>query len=169
MTGENIDVMAISGRESLIYSYNDVVPIAFLRVFGAIAHGMCLFVPFIGGLKWKDLSLAARMPWWLLIGFISSSGLMILDEIFRLWKAFAKGMNVYAWSLGIAREVDKLLQEPKNGQVMHRHNDRPNGNARKHRYNVGYFEIYQIEQMGSPIREIGEFSFHEDQLREVAI
>lgn len=151
---ENIDVMAISGRECLVYSYKDAVPIAFLRVFKGIASVMLFAVPFFIDIEWKGMVLLKRLCLCLLIGCVGAAGLTILSEVDCMWKAFDKGMNSYAWSLGIAREIDKLLEEPEDSVLHHRYGGEPNTSIRKHRYNIGYDEVCPFGQMDSPTPEI---------------
>lgn len=152
--GENIDVMAISGRECLVYSYKDAVPIAFLRVFKGIASVMLFAVPLFINIEWKGMVLSRRLCLCLLIGCVGAAGLTILSEVDCMWKAFDKGMNSYAWSLGIAREIDKLLEEPEDSILHHRYGGELNTSIRKHRYNIGYDEVCPFGQMDSPLPEI---------------
>ncbi|CAF3449976.1 unnamed protein product [Fusarium graminearum] len=151
---ENIDVMAISGRECLVYSYKDAVPIAFLRVFKGIASVMLFAVPLFINIEWKGMVLSRRLCLCLLIGCVGAAGLTILSEVDCMWKAFDKGMNSYAWSLGIAREIDKLLEEPEDSILHHRYGGELNTSIRKHRYNIGYDEVCPFGQMDSPLPEI---------------
>ncbi|RGP65772.1 hypothetical protein FSPOR_7033 [Fusarium sporotrichioides] len=130
---ENIDVMAISGRECLVYSYRDAVPVAFLQVFKSIAMGMLFAVPFFINIDLKRMTTSEWLCLCLLIGVVGTAGLTILSEIDCMWKAFNKGMNTYAWSLGIAREIDKLLEEPCDSTLNHRYDGEPNVSIRKHR------------------------------------
>ncbi|KAG8354704.1 hypothetical protein FVEN_g7392 [Fusarium venenatum] len=151
---ENIDVMAISGRECLVYSYTDAVPRAFLWVLKIIAKVMLLAVPLFINVDWKSLAVSKRLYLCLLIGAVGASGLTILDEIDCMWKAFKKGMNTYAWSLGIAREIDELLNEPNDIIRMHWYNGVPNSSIREHSYNIGYDEVHrQVGRMESPYNE----------------
>ncbi|KAL6920928.1 hypothetical protein FSST1_004954 [Fusarium sambucinum] len=135
---ENIDVMAISGRECLVYSYTDAVPRAFLWVLKTIARVMLLTVPLFINIDWKSLAGLKRLCLCFLIGLVGASGLTILSEIDCMWKAFKRGMNTYAWSLGIAREIDELLNEPNDIVRMHWYNGVPNSSIREHSYNIGY-------------------------------
>ena len=122
--------MALSARESLIYSHDDVTPVGFLNLFGVIARGMCLMVPFVLDFDWDSLSMTHRILPWLFITFVSATGLTIFGETSRLWKTFRR-MNTYAWTLGIAQEIDKLLQYENGWEGV---------DERKHRYMIGYEE-----------------------------
>lgn len=125
--------MALSARESLIYSHDDVIPVGFLNLFGIIARGMCFAIPFILDFDWDSLSMPHRILPWLFVAFVSAAGLTILGETSRLWKTFRR-MNTYAWTLGIAQEIDKLLQDQ---------NGREDVDMRKHGYIIEYEEAFR--------------------------
>ncbi|RFN52271.1 hypothetical protein FIE12Z_3457 [Fusarium flagelliforme] len=133
---ENIDVMALSAREGLIYSHDDVIPVGFLNIFGVIARGMCFMVPFILDFDWDSLSMTHRILPWLLIAFVSATGLTIIGETSRLWKTFRR-MNTYAWTLGIAQEIDKLVQDQDGREEI---------DERKHGYMISFGEYVEARR-----------------------
>jgi hypothetical protein len=154
ITGENIDVMALSGRESLIYSYDDVIPVGFLKLFSVIGCGMCFMVPFMLDFDWDSSSMAQKILPWLFVAFVSATGLTILGEISRLWMTFRR-MNTYAWTLGIAREIDVLLQSQKGTRWKDRNNNLLEIDYRKHGYKTGYEEVYRNVGLEPPVTEQG--------------
>ena len=89
---------------------------------------MCFMVPFILDFDWDSLSMTHRILPWLLITFVSATGLTIFGETSRLWKTFRR-MNTYAWTLGIAQEIDKLVQDQSGREGI---------DKRKHGYMIGY-------------------------------
>ncbi|KAL6354888.1 hypothetical protein LRP88_12246 [Fusarium phalaenopsidis] len=111
-TGENVDLMAMIGRESSVYAYSDnVKPIAFLWTFDIVARVLCLSLPIqtCTTLAWSMMGRAALEIAG--ISVITATALTILNEIWGLWDPYAKGVNIYSWTLGVAREIDAMLND----------------------------------------------------------
>jgi hypothetical protein len=87
---------------------------------------MLFAVPLFIRIDWESLTVSKRLFSCFLIGVVGAAGLTVLSEIDCMWKAFDKGMNTYAWSLGIAQEIDELLAGKNHSS------------PRKHIYNTGY-------------------------------
>ncbi|KAF7551110.1 hypothetical protein G7Z17_g5232 [Cylindrodendrum hubeiense] len=45
------------------------------------------------------------------ISAMSATILTLLQELWNMWDPFGKGINTFAWTLGIAREIDDMLNE----------------------------------------------------------
>lgn len=43
--------------------------------------------------------------------------MMILAEMWAMWDPFGKGMNTFSWTLGIASEIDNMLNEFYEAQM----------------------------------------------------
>ncbi|KAI8656039.1 hypothetical protein NCS55_01258100 [Fusarium keratoplasticum] len=109
---ENVDLMAMIGRESSVYAYSDnVKPIAFLWTFDIVARVLCLSLPIqtCTTLAWSMMGRAALEIAG--ISVITATALTILNEIWGLWDPYAKGVNIYSWTLGVAREIDAMLND----------------------------------------------------------
>ncbi|CEJ92927.1 hypothetical protein VHEMI08554 [[Torrubiella] hemipterigena] len=118
---ENIDLFAMAGRDCGIYSLRDVVPITLLSVVDFCGRVVAFGVP-VQNCEWiisetdaqVHNSVAPRAEIfvaWVVLSIISAAVLSILDEMWRLWDPLGKSTNVYAWSLGIASEIDHMLNE----------------------------------------------------------
>ncbi|KAJ4245636.1 hypothetical protein NW757_009899 [Fusarium falciforme] len=130
---ENVDLMAMIGRESSVYAYSDnVKPIAFLWTFDIVARVLCLSLPIqtCTTLAWSMMGRAVLEIAG--ISVITATALTILNEIWGLWDPYAKGVNIYSWTLGVAREIDAMLND-----VYDSDRDRDKGlPLRKHGYRV---------------------------------
>lgn len=119
--GENIDLFAMAGRDCGIYSLRDVVPITLLSVVDFCGRVVAFGVP-VQNCEWiiRETDTQVHNPVapraeafvaWVVLSIISATVLSILDEMWRLWDPLGKSTNVYAWSLGIASEIDLMLNE----------------------------------------------------------
>lgn len=82
------------------------------------------------------------------VSAIASLLLTLLSEAWSFWDPFNKGFNTYAWSLGIAMELDALLNQF--------HETEPAAMIRKHSYMPGRADIPR----GSITRWAGQPSQH---------
>ncbi|UPL01920.1 hypothetical protein LCI18_012854 [Fusarium solani-melongenae] len=167
-TGENVDLMAMIGRESSVYAYSDnVKPIAFLWTFDIVARVLCLSLPIqtCTTLAWSMVGRAALEIAG--ISVITATALTILNEIWGLWDPYAKGVNIYSWTLGVAREIDAMLND-----VYDSDRDRDKGlPLRKHGYDA--WKIPSDKPRPSPadeelprvVDELYEINHHLEALR----
>lgn len=98
------------GRECCVSAYQDNVnPLAFLWTVDIAARLICASLP---------LQTCTTLAWSMMtravfeiagISVIAATSLTILDEIWRLWDPFAKSINMYSWTLGLAREIDLMV------------------------------------------------------------
>ncbi|RSL73840.1 hypothetical protein CEP54_000186 [Fusarium duplospermum] len=130
---ENIDMMAAAGRDCGIPAFRDNLnPIAFLRIVDTATRIVCLSIPVqtCTTLAWSMMTRVAFEIGG--ISIITATALTILDEMWSLWDPYAKGINAYAWTLGIAREIDSMLNDVYDSDW-----DKDKGlPLRKHGYNV---------------------------------
>ncbi|KAF4979725.1 hypothetical protein FZEAL_4120 [Fusarium zealandicum] len=108
---ENIDIMAISGRECSVFAFTDAVPITFLTTIDLMARIICLSLPWQVCASFQGVDPNRTMLEFAGTSIISATALTILHEIRKLWDPFSKGLNTFAWTLGIAKEIDCMLNE----------------------------------------------------------
>ncbi|KAK2597405.1 hypothetical protein QQS21_005953 [Conoideocrella luteorostrata] len=95
---ENIDMLALAGRECFIFSYSDVAPFNSDRLSPVGEH---LF-------QWPNWSTTFAIA---VMAIIIGCLLTILTEMWNMWDPVGRGINMYSWTLGMAREIDNLLNE----------------------------------------------------------
>lgn len=114
-------MLAQAGRECNIFSLQDVVPIALLYVVDFCCRVVAFGVP-IQNCEWvineTDLQAhnsivprAGAFVAWVMLSIIGAAMLSVLEEMWHLWDPLGKSTNVYSWSLGIASEIDHMLNE----------------------------------------------------------
>ncbi|RSL67133.1 hypothetical protein CEP51_012699 [Fusarium floridanum] len=130
---ENIDMMAVAGRDCGIYAYRENLnPIAFLWTTDIVTRIVCLSIPIqtCTTLSWPMIT---RVVFEIVgISIVTATTLTILDEMWGIWDPYAKGINAYSWTLGIAREIDSMLNDVYDSDW-----DKDGGlPLRKHGYNA---------------------------------
>ncbi|KAM5356590.1 hypothetical protein ACJ41O_003236 [Fusarium nematophilum] len=108
---ENIDLMAMAGRECAVFAYTDVIPISFIWTLSITAWMLCLGIP-IQACTVVDPARPYKTAFELLgIGLLGATALTVVNEIRGMWNPYGKGVNTFAWSLGIAREIDCMVND----------------------------------------------------------
>ncbi|UNI17753.1 hypothetical protein JDV02_004073 [Purpureocillium takamizusanense] len=120
---ENIDILAQSGRECAVFAFTDVIPLESLCFVYMAGWLIALYVP-VQHCNWfvqkppLELELSSQpvptLAMLAAMAALSTSCSMlttILSQMWRLWDPFRKGTNTYGWTLGIATEIDDLLNE----------------------------------------------------------
>lgn len=118
---ENIDMMALAGRECSVFAYRDVAPIAFLWAVDGSMRLIALVLPaqhcdyIINSPRNTagEMMFPTAMTILAMVGIsaISSIILVLLQELWNMWDPFGRGINTFSWTLGIAREIDDMLNE----------------------------------------------------------
>ncbi|PHH70688.1 hypothetical protein CDD82_6972 [Ophiocordyceps australis] len=127
---ENIDMLARAGRELSVYSYHDVIPVALLwsvtvaSWFIAYYHPIHQCGSFINVSKDDAPNGVDLMPetgfYPVSLGMLGIMGvvaalsamlLTVVDEMWKMWDPFGRGMNCFAFTLGIASEIDNMMNE----------------------------------------------------------
>ncbi|KAM3456318.1 hypothetical protein NHJ6243_008237 [Beauveria neobassiana] len=108
---ENIDMLALSGKQCRIYAGCDVIPICTLWIIDICCRMVVLFVP-VRRCSWLvktvGLDLLVRI---VLIVVASTMAMLLLAEMWSFWDPFGKGMSTFSWTLGLASELDNMLSE----------------------------------------------------------
>lgn len=123
-SGENIDMLALAGRECSIFSFLDVAPIAFLWSVHLAGWLIAMYCPVqncdwlvswtphefedSGSLQFPSLSIMVVMG---VLSVLSAMLTTVLSEMWKMWDPFGAGTNTHAWTLGIATEIDNMLNE----------------------------------------------------------
>ncbi|KAK3186463.1 hypothetical protein K4F52_004764 [Lecanicillium sp. MT-2017a] len=115
---ENIDMLALAGRECSIFSKRDVTPVAVLWTIDICCRAIAFGTP-IQHCDWlvNGTSEGFEIPSLEILGsalvmsVLSATIMAVLSEMWTLWDPFGKGMNTFSWSLGIATEIDHMLNE----------------------------------------------------------
>ncbi|POR31561.1 Uncharacterized protein TPAR_08246 [Tolypocladium paradoxum] len=121
---ENIDMLALAGRECGIFSFLDVAPIAFLWSVHLAGWLIAVYCPVqncdwlvawtpeevedSASLEFPSLSIMMVMA---VLSVLSAMLTTILSEMWKMWDPFGAGTNTHAWTLGIASEIDNMLNE----------------------------------------------------------
>ncbi|PHH63189.1 hypothetical protein CDD81_6240 [Ophiocordyceps australis] len=127
---ENIDMLALAGRELSVFSFNDVIPVAFLWSVTVASWLIAYYHPIQRCslmVKWAitqgpvgvdvahstSLHLPSLQLWMpmAVVATLSAMLLTVLDEMWRMWDPFGGGMNSFAFTLGIASEIDNMMNE----------------------------------------------------------
>lgn len=119
--GGNIDMLSLAGRECGIFSRTDVLPSVFLHSVSAAGWLIALYSP-LQRCNWivdwaPDDSTVVRFPTlnamipMAILSLMSSMLTTVIAEMWRMWDPFGKGTNTYAWTLGIAMEIDNILND----------------------------------------------------------
>ena len=117
-------MLALAGRECSIFCYTDAVPQVFLWTIDIASRLLAFSIPgqncgfFAATNHAAASSSSASLPLkayhclaMVLFALISASLVAILDEMWRMWDPFGRGLNLEAWTLGIAREIDNVLND----------------------------------------------------------
>ncbi|EEU42119.1 uncharacterized protein NECHADRAFT_86045 [Fusarium vanettenii 77-13-4] len=144
---ENADIMGGAGRESSAYAYRDhTTPTVLLWAIDIATRVLCIGLPLqtCTVLSW---SMMGRVVFEITgISLIAATALTILSEIWRLWDPYSRGINMYSWTLGVAREIDAMLNDVYDSDI-----DKNRGlPLRKHGYNND-----RNTSINSPLREHG--------------
>lgn len=132
VAGENIDMLALAGRECSIFSYTDVAPVAFLWTVDVACRLLSFGIPAqncdwlvnstrpprenfdaVTGKHSTDIQLPMMVTMVSMAGIavMSATILTVLNEMWKMWDPFGRGTNTYAWTLGVAMEIDNLVNE----------------------------------------------------------
>lgn len=68
----------------------------------------------------------------IILALICTVGMMLLDEMWSMWDPYGRGINVHSWTLGIAMEIDAMINEFnewKTMRVVQPHECVPEGEA----------------------------------------
>lgn len=114
-------MLSLAGRECGIFSHTDVLPVVFLHSVSVAGWLIALYNP-IQRCDWivdwaPDDSAGVKFPSFnvlLPMATLSlTSGMLttVLAEMWRMWDPFGKGTNTYGWTLGIAMEIDNMLND----------------------------------------------------------
>lgn len=114
-------MMALAGRECSVFAYRDVAPIAFLWAVDGSMRLIALVLPaqhcdYITNSPRNtagEMMFPTAMTLLAMVGISSISAiiLVLLQELWNMWDPFGKGINTFSWTLGIAREIDDMLNE----------------------------------------------------------
>ncbi|KAM4064504.1 hypothetical protein HRG_005131 [Hirsutella rhossiliensis] len=118
---ENIDMLSLAGRECGIFSLTDVLPVVFLHSVSVAGWLIALYSP-IQRCDWivdwaPDGSTGINLPTlnamvpMAVLSLMSSMLTTVLAEMWMMWDPFGKGTNTYGWTLGIAMEIDNMLND----------------------------------------------------------
>ncbi|QUC16620.1 uncharacterized protein UV8b_00861 [Ustilaginoidea virens] len=121
---ENIDMLALAGRECCIFSSSDIAPVTFLWALNVACHSVAILTPVYhcdwivntnrpspindGSLQWPESATWAAITGAAVVG---ATILSILNEMWNMWDPFGRGINTYSWTLGIAMEIDNMVNE----------------------------------------------------------
>jgi hypothetical protein len=119
--GENIDMLAYSGRESFVNSFGDISPQVLIWVIDVSVRIIALTLP-AQNCDWiinttKDvhgyLMFPTLMTFVAILGIsaVSATVLTLLSEMWQMWDPYSYGLNNHSWMLGIAREIDYMVNE----------------------------------------------------------
>ena len=116
-------MLALAGRECSVFSYTDIAPVAFLWSVD-IACRMIAFATPIRNCDWiinsthpshggQNIQIPTMMTLVAMVGIsaICSMILTVLDEMWKMWDPFGRGTNTFSWTLGIAMEIDNMVNE----------------------------------------------------------
>ncbi|OAA69629.1 hypothetical protein ISF_02899 [Cordyceps fumosorosea ARSEF 2679] len=108
---ENIDMLALAGRECTVYGGSDVIPLCMLWTIDVCSRGIAFTVP-IRRCSWFMSTSGLPLVWRMAILAVTSAMVIILlNEMWSLWDPFGRGVNTFSWTLGIASEIDNMINE----------------------------------------------------------
>ncbi|KAK0392002.1 hypothetical protein NLU13_1500 [Sarocladium strictum] len=122
---ENADLMALSGRQCHVSARIDAQPLALIWAFDIASLAVALILPLqIGYLFQSDgqtvhnpgdkppvTSHASVSLCMLLSAILSAAIITLIDELNGMWDPYGRGLNTFSWTLGIAMEIDTMLNE----------------------------------------------------------
>ncbi|KAM0429691.1 hypothetical protein ACHAPT_006297 [Fusarium lateritium] len=108
---ENADALGIAGRESRIYAYWDFHPGVLLWVMDITTRVLCFVLPIQTCITLARAMMIRTSLEILGMSIIGATTITALSEMWRLWDPYDKGINSYSWTLGIAREIDAMLND----------------------------------------------------------
>lgn len=112
--------MGTTGKDCNLNHPHDAVPWQLLWMITICARCLSLFYPINNcdymvnseaqgrGRNWSTHSAMINMG---AIALLSSAIITLLDEAWDFWDPFNRAINTYSWSLGIARELDMILND----------------------------------------------------------
>lgn len=108
-------MLALAGRECTVYAGGDVLPICMLWTVDLSCRSLALLMP-LKHCGWYMGSEFHHQPFYfswrsIALSLVCAITMMMLSEMWAFWDPFGKGMNVFSWSLGIASEIDNMLNE----------------------------------------------------------
>ncbi|KJZ77230.1 hypothetical protein HIM_03551 [Hirsutella minnesotensis 3608] len=121
---ENIDMMSLAGRECAIFAIIDVIPLAFLWAVYSSGLVVALYCPVKLCESISDWAPVVEpgqirivypsMYSLLAMASLSTASAVLLtclSEMWAMWDPYGSGTNTFAWTLGIALEIDNILNE----------------------------------------------------------
>ncbi|ODA79057.1 hypothetical protein RJ55_04648 [Drechmeria coniospora] len=124
MMRDTIDMLSLAGRECTIFSHGDIAPMAFLWSVRLAGWLVALYNPVQSCQMLVNRTLAeddstTRLPllnlsilfFMVVLAILSTTLTIIIREMWCMWDPFSKATNPYAWTLGIANEIDNMLNE----------------------------------------------------------
>lgn len=108
-------MLALAGRETTVYTGGDVVPVCILVTVDVCCRMLALLIP-IQRCSWfmadESEGGALVLSWkFVLLALVCAAVMTILEEMLTMWNPFGRAMNTFPWSLGIASEIDNMLNE----------------------------------------------------------
>lgn len=114
-------MLAMAGRECSIFSKCDVTPVAVLWTVDVCCRAIAFGMP-VQHCSWllnttSGESSGFQFPTFgvlvsaLGLSVLSATIMTVLAEMWTLWDPFGTAMNTFSWSLGIATEIDHMLNE----------------------------------------------------------
>ncbi|KAH7141236.1 hypothetical protein B0J13DRAFT_54509 [Dactylonectria estremocensis] len=110
---ENIAMMALTGRELTTFAYHDGAPAGCLWVSSASVVVSCIAIPVHNCEMFTayDSKIPTAMDIVAMLGLsaVGAGVLCLLLTLWAVWDPFRRGLNIFAWTLGIAMDVDVEL------------------------------------------------------------
>lgn len=104
-------MLALAGRECTVYAGCDVVPLCMLWTVDVCSRVVALVMP-VRRCAWIDSARGSYVTWPMgFLALVCTVIMMILAEMWSMWDPFGQGMNPFSWTLGIASEIDNMLNE----------------------------------------------------------
>ncbi|GJN71111.1 hypothetical protein PLICBS_005173 [Purpureocillium lilacinum] len=121
---ESIDILAQSGRECTVFAFTDAIPLECMWFVYVAGWLIALYAP-LHHCNWfvqrtpteleatenQPLPAVAILAVMAALSVLCSMLTTILSQMWRLWDPFGRGTNTYGWTLGIAMEIDDMLNE----------------------------------------------------------
>ena len=118
--GDVIETLYHTGRECSLNHPRDAIPCVLIWMISICVGALTIFYPVNNcdyivnselraeGINWPTLSTMNNM---FSVAVLCSAIISLLGEAWDMWDPFGRGINTYAWSLGIAMEVDMMLND----------------------------------------------------------
>ena len=114
-------MLALFGRQCSVYAYPDICPLVLMWTFYIGSAMSALFIP-LQNCQWivsstnpmvtgVALPTAMSCMFMFIMSIISSTILAVVDEMWSMWDPLGKAINTFSWTLGLAMEIDTMLNE----------------------------------------------------------